>query len=111
MKTHWRLKCVLCMKERLKFYKDGKKQEKLINDKHKMFGPCQCKTRFHSVFRTAVSNEDGHGPERVREIKTLPDFLDDDEKSVKSLHPEHGAENFEVAQIQPLKLKRILMNP
>ena len=61
----WML-CVLCMKERLEILRRWKSNKnKLINDKHEMFGPCQCKTRFHRFYRTTASTDDGLVPERV----------------------------------------------
>ena len=67
MKSHKTLGCTLCMKERLEILRRWKSDKnKLINDKHEMYGPCQCKTRFHRFYRTpTTSTDDGSIPERV----------------------------------------------
>ena len=65
-KTHKKLSCVLCMKERLEILRRWRKDKtRLINDRHEMFGPCQCSTRFHQFTRTAANTDDGSIPERV----------------------------------------------
>ena len=68
MKTHKKLNCALYMKERLEILCRWRKDKtKLINDRHKMFGPCQCKTRFHQFVRTTANTDDGSILERVYE--------------------------------------------
>lgn len=60
MKSHKKLTCVLCMKEHLEILKQlNNDKSKLINDKHELFGPCQCNTRFHWFVRTTTSTDDG----------------------------------------------------
>ena len=65
MKSHKKLNCNLCMKERLeilKLWNDDKL--KLINEKHELYGPCQCNTRFHRFVRTNTSTDDGFNLEK-----------------------------------------------
>ena len=103
MKSHKKLNCVLCMKERLEISKRWREdKDKLINDKAEMYGPCQCRTRFHRFTRTTASTDDGFDLERVGDIDlnsstdySVEDRNDDTYMYVTSaLSDEEISENF-----------------
>jgi hypothetical protein len=50
MKSATTLKCMLCMQERKELMKRFRfDRGKMINDNSETYGPCMCKTNFHSL--------------------------------------------------------------
>jgi len=103
MKSHKNLNCVLCIKERREIWKRWREdRDKLINDKTEMYGPCQCRTRFHRFTRTTASTDDGFNLERVGDtnLNSSTDYSVEDKNddiSVTSfLSDEEISENFYV---------------